>query len=741
MRLFKSSKRKKQEKKRRNQKEEDDAQIAGTEAEAISRQKKKKKSLLKRIFKSNKKKKKGDTEKDHTETRGERGVSPSPTSRSVTEQEAQQQLKFEDELFKERNDAAEGNASQDLELKTSSSLHAPLSDFRLKQQAPPATVGSGNAFLKLPSSPLPIYTDDEDDDYDNYDHHQSEDDKNLLSTSRSRRSSDYPQQHTESLDVTQELSFSSSLSIWTKNSTVKVTRKGDDGSTDDFYNDDLNATGDSSLEGQKDSGQEESEEEKTFNGLFEDEVNALEDTLSQILGLSDQEDSNSSRTGGSLNKNKEEELPVAVPESPPHRSLILPNLSPIKSSVASPNKSVPIPAAPKSPLSPITNLDDVASSTLAVSPPSSPLQLGLKQRTRQDRFGLDNASGGGAAGAAGSVNNKNSITRSYFSKDDDEASMSTNNSIYLDCIHADNADVASVATSLATTDNNGEVCNNLLVQFDEYSNQYSLGLQVRTLVQERDELLASQQKERELHQSNYKAFCEKIQSLEQTCQKQRDQRQSLVEQLAHHTVLHRQSVVQLSMLRKQQQLLQEQQQKQQAKQRQQQDENPWTQLTVSAPTPVGDDLFDQVQKTVQQEGAAILDRFLLDDHNREQLEQQLEDSLNERHQLVAKFGQELGIQLARYKQLDDRFKAEQTKYNRQVGLNAQLEQQVFHLKQDYEELDEKYTHLQDWQAAIIRKHERQQKRTSPPRGKDKWTGVLGGRGNDDDDSDIQIMEA
>ncbi|CAJ1941624.1 unnamed protein product [Cylindrotheca closterium] len=741
MRLFKRKKNK--DKSSRNHQRQEEGNDNKKNSIHDNNQKTKKKSLLKRIFKSNKKKIKGDkkgnqgVKQDHTETtRDKPGILiPSETStRSVmgeqeVQQQQQQQLIIENEVFKDKNE--EGNASTEVELNASyhSSLHAPLSDFLMEQESPEATATSTSEFLKLASSPVPIYRDDDDEDSDDdYDPHDRQ--------KGSKKSSS--QQHTETLDVTQELSFSSSLSLWTKSSAVKVNKKADDASSDDFYNDDdLNTTGDSpGALYKRDSEQEESEDERTFNGLFEEQVSALEDTLEQIKSLSDQEDSSSSRTG-SLSQN-EEEMPVAPPESPPHVSLILPNLSPIKSSkVGSPTnaavsgyESSSSWSAPQSP-SPTTNcLDNIVgtSTPTAVSPIASPLQL--KQRTRQDRFAL-------AENSTSSTTGVNSITRSYHSNDE-EASMSTNNSVYLDCV-GDNADAdTNAGSSIFTAD--GEVCKDLLVQFDEYSNQYSLGLQVRKLMQERDELLANQQKERELHQGNYKAFCEKIQRLEEICSKQREQRQSFVEQLAHQSVLHRQSVLQLSFLRKQQQEFKQQQQQQQ---RQQQDENPWTQLTATAPVPAADDMLEHVQSAVQKEGAAILDRFLLDDQHREQLEEQLEDSLNERHQLIAKFGQELGSQLARYRQLEDRFKAEQNKYNRQVGLNAQLEQQVFHLQQDYEELEEKYTHLQDWQAAIIRKHERQQnKRASPARRKDEWTTVLGEAGNnDDDESDMSIMEA
>jgi hypothetical protein len=64
----------------------------------------------------------------------------------------------------------------------------------------------------------------------------------------------------------------------------------------------------------------------------------------------------------------------------------------------------------------------------------------------------------------------------------------------------------------------------------------------------------------------------------------------------------------------------------------------------------------------------------------------LEHSFTERNKLVQKFGRELGLQGAKYKSLQQDHQGQVEKYNRQVQLNAQLEQELFQLEQDYKKL-------------------------------------------------------
>ena len=199
----------------------------------ITNDQKKKKSFLKRIFKSNKKKKKAAKKKNQSADGGRGNLGQSPTSRSVTEH---QQVVIENELFKDTAENERSIAVQEAELRSYSSLSAPLSDFLMEDQQSPQPIDIKQLDDELLSSPLPIYRDDDDDDsyFNDYNDHLQPGGKNSSLASRKQ------EQHVESLDVTQELSFESSLSIWTKSSAVKVTKKQDDASFDELYLDDLN---------------------------------------------------------------------------------------------------------------------------------------------------------------------------------------------------------------------------------------------------------------------------------------------------------------------------------------------------------------------------------------------------------------------------------------------------------------------------------------------------------------------
>jgi hypothetical protein len=195
-------------------------------------------------------------------------------------------------------------------------------------------------------------------------------------------------------------------------------------------------------------------------------------------------------------------------------------------------------------------------------------------------------------------------------------------------------------------------CSELLEQYSGYSNEYSLAQQVKILLQEKENLLNQQEEDHELHQNNYKKFAEKIQALENLSERQRMHRTELIEKLAQQTMLHRASVQQLTDLSKY---------------------NTHANL-------------DAVNDAIQQEGDYILEQFLLDDRERETLEERLEISLAERANLVQKFGKEMGKSKIKYDTLETKYNRLKRAQSRQIQHNATLEEKLYQLQQQYSSL-------------------------------------------------------